>query len=47
MENLKDKIAQLLSKAEWTEKEKQWLLRYLENTDGEDLWDLLQLQFED
>lgn len=47
MENLKDKIAQLLSKAEWTEKEKQWLLRYLENTDGEELCDLLQLQFED
>ncbi len=47
MENLKDKIGQLLSKAEWTDKEKQWLLRYLENTDGEELWDLLQLQFKD
>lgn len=47
MENLKDKIVQLLNKAEWTDNEKQWLLNYLENTDAEELRDLMEHQFED
>ncbi len=47
MENLKDEIARLLNTAEWTDDEKQWLLRYLENTDAEELRDVMEHQFED
>lgn len=46
MENLKGKIEQLLNKAEWTDKEKQWLLRYLENTDAAELRGVMEQQFE-
>lgn len=46
MENLKDKIAQLLNTAPWTENEKQWMLKYLENTDAEELRDVMEQQFE-
>lgn len=47
MENPKDKITQLLNKAEWTDNEKQWLLKYLENTDAEELRNVMLQQFED
>jgi transmembrane sensor len=47
MANLQDKIAQLLEKSEWTEKEKQWMLRYLEETDSEELHEIMKAQFED
>lgn len=46
MENLNDKIAQLLKKAEWSDHEKQWLLKYLESSDNERLYNLLEQQFE-
>jgi len=47
MENLKDRIAEILNKPEWTDKEKQWLLKYLENTDAQELRDYMGLHFKD
>src|SRR3954464_2486808 len=41
MENLTDKIAELLETDEWSPEEKRWVLDYLENSDGETLQQLL------
>jgi ferric-dicitrate binding protein FerR (iron transport regulator) len=46
MENSRNKIEQLLNKAEWTQEEKQWMLRYLEDTDGQELHDIMKQQYE-
>ena len=46
MENLNDKISQLLNKAEWSDRDKLWMLEYLETSDNEQLRKLLEQQFE-
>lgn len=46
MGNLQNQLRQLLNKSAWTNTEKQWLLKYLEAADTEDLRTLLQAQFE-
>ncbi|HEV7333889.1 MAG TPA: FecR domain-containing protein [Flavisolibacter sp.] len=46
MENTRDQLLRLLNKSEWTNEEKQWLLHYLEETEGEELNDLMQMQFQ-
>lgn len=46
MENI-DRLYQLLQKTTWTEAEKQWLLNYLEQTEGADLKQILQQHFND
>jgi ferric-dicitrate binding protein FerR (iron transport regulator) len=46
MRNLKDHLQQLLHKSEWTNEERQWLLKYLQETDGDDLKNLMQAAFE-
>ena len=43
----KDHLAQLLNKDAWTREDKQWLLTYIESTDGRELEALLQQQFGD
>jgi transmembrane sensor len=42
MEDLKIKLQQLLNQQHWTIEEKQWLLKYLENTDTDQLRVLLE-----
>lgn len=46
MENLKKQLQHLFNKPEWSTREKQWLLKYLEEADTEDLKMLMQEQFE-
>jgi len=46
MENLQDELTQLLNKTEWSHHEKEWLLKYLEGSDTEQLRKLLEHQFE-
>jgi transmembrane sensor len=41
------KLRKLLSESEWTSKEMQWLLTYLENSDGKELIQLMQKHFSD
>src|SRR6185503_1560065 len=43
----KDHLAHLLNKDAWTREDKQWLLTYIESTDGRELEALLQQQFGD
>ena len=43
----KTKIRNLLKESEWTSEEKQWLLNYLENSDGTELIELMQKHFSD
>jgi transmembrane sensor len=45
MEELKKRVEQLLNKVEWTEDDKQWLLKYLENTKSEELNTLMFEEF--
>ena len=47
MDDQKTKLRKLLSEAEWTPKEMQWLLNYLENSDGAELTQLMQKHFSD
>ncbi len=46
MENLPKKITRLLNKANWTDDENAWLLRYLEQTNAVELRQMMQKQFE-
>jgi len=43
----KNQLQKLLEKSEWTTEEMQWLLNYLENSDGTELIQLMQKQFSD
>ena len=45
MENIKNKLQELLSRSEWTEEERRWLLEYLEATPGGELRDLMEAAF--
>lgn len=47
MDQQKEKLRKLLSESRWTPKEKQWLLNYLENSEGRELKELMQKQFSD
>jgi hypothetical protein len=47
MEDVNNLLKQLLNKAEWTEEEKQWLLHYLENTETNELKELMQQRLEE
>lgn len=47
MDEQKIKLRKLLSESEWTSKEMQWLLNYLENSDGTELIQLMQKHFSD
>ena len=47
MDEQKTKLRKLLSETEWTAKEMQWLLNYLENSDGTELIQLMQKHFSD
>lgn len=47
MDEQKDKLKKLLSESEWTSKEMQWLLSYLENSDATELIQLMQKHFSD
>ena len=47
MDHQKETLIRLLSGSRWTSKEKQWLLNYLENSEGTELIQLMQKQFSD
>ena len=47
MDEQKNKLRKLLSGSEWTSKEMQWLLNYLENSDGTELKQLMEKNFSD
>ena len=47
MDQQKETLIRLLSGSRWTSKEKQWLLNYLENSEGTELIQLMQKQFSD
>ena len=47
MDQQKEKLRKLLSESKWTLNEKQWLLNYLENSEGTELTELMQKQFSD
>ena len=47
MDEQKTKLRKLLGESEWTSKEMQWLLNYLENSDGTELIQLMQKHFSD
>ena len=47
MDEQKIKLRKLLSESDWTSKEMQWLLNYLENSDGAELIQLMQKRFSD
>jgi ferric-dicitrate binding protein FerR (iron transport regulator) len=47
LDEQKSKLRKLLSESEWTSKEMQWLLSYLENSDGAELIQLMQKHFSD
>jgi ferric-dicitrate binding protein FerR (iron transport regulator) len=47
LDDQKIKLRKLLSESEWTSKEMQWLLNYLENSDGTELIQLMQKHFSD
>lgn len=47
MDQQKENLRKLLSESRWTSKEKQWLLNYLENSEGTELIQLMQKQFSD
>ena len=47
MDEQKNKLRKLLSESEWTPKEMEWLLNYLENSDGTELVQLMQKHFSD
>ena len=47
MDEQKTKLRKLLSESEWTTKEMQWLLSYLENSDDTELLQLMQKHFSD
>jgi len=47
LDEQKIKLRQLLSETRWTSKEMQWLLNYLENSDGTELIKLMQKHFSD
>ena len=47
MDEQKIKLRKLLSESEWTPKEMQWLLNYLENSDGTELIQLMEKHFSD
>ena len=47
MDDQKIKLRKLLSESEWTSKEMQWLLNYLENSDGTELIQFMQKHFSD
>ena len=47
MDEQKIKLRKLLGESEWTSKEMQWLLHYLENSDGAELIQLMQKHFSD
>jgi len=46
MENIHDKIVQLLDKVEWDDDDKLWLLKYCNTNDTRELRNLLRKQFE-
>lgn len=47
MDEQKTKLRKLLSESEWTPKQMQWLLSYLENSDDTELLQLMQKHFSD
>jgi len=47
LDEQKIKLRKLLGESEWTSKEMQWLLHYLENSDGAELIQLMQKHFSD
>ena len=47
MDEQKIKLRKLLSEPGWTSKEMQWLLNYLENSDGTELIQIMQKHFSD
>ncbi|HET6768388.1 MAG TPA: FecR domain-containing protein [Chitinophagaceae bacterium] len=47
MDEHKPKLRKILSESAWTSKEMQWLLSYLEKTDGTELMQLMQQHFSD
>jgi transmembrane sensor len=47
LDEQKSKLRKLVSESEWTSKEMQWLLSYLENSDGAELIQLMQKHFSD
>jgi len=47
LDEQKIKLRKLLGETEWTSKEMQWLLNYLENSDGTELIQLMQKHFSD
>ena len=47
MDEQKAKLRKLLGESEWTSKEMQWLLNYLQNSDGTELIQLMQKHFSD
>jgi ferric-dicitrate binding protein FerR (iron transport regulator) len=47
LDEQKIKLRKILSESEWTAKEMQWLLSYLEKSDGAELMQLMQQHFSD
>ena len=47
MDQQKETLKRLLNESKWTSNEKQWLLNYLENSEGKELLELMQKQFSD
>ena len=47
MDEQKIKLRKILSESEWTAKEMQWLLSYLEKSDGAELMQLMEQHFSD
>ena len=47
MDEQKAKLRKLLGESEWTSKEMQWLLNYLQDSDGTELIQLMQKHFSD
>jgi len=47
LDEQKAKLRKLLGESEWTSKEMQWLLNYLQNSDGTELIQLMQKHFSD
>ena len=47
MDQQKEKLRKLLSESKWSPKERQWLLNYLENSEGTELLELMQKHFSD
>jgi transmembrane sensor len=47
LDEQKNKLRKLLNESEWTPKEMEWLLNYLENSDGTELVQLMQKHFSD